>query len=81
MPGLENDVSARIDVVVTLLNKQLSKMILCYLNHPTSGLIQMKKEPILAAIRKHMEKGTTNHISNQQEHNQIVLSSSEGYRI
>ena len=81
MPGLEKDVAAGIDVVVTLLDKRLREMLRYYFNHPTSGLAQMKKELVLAAIRKHMEEGSTNHSSNQQEQNQIVLGSAEENQI
>ena len=56
-------------------------MLRYYFNHPTPGLSQMKKELILAAIRKHMEGGSTNHSSNQQEQNQIVLGSAEENQI
>ena len=52
-------------------------MLRYYFNHPTPGISQMKKELILAAIRKHMEGGSTNHSSNQQEQNKIILGSAE----
>ena len=63
MPRLEKDVSAGTDVVVTLPSKLLMDMLRCYFNHPTSGLVQMKKEIMLAAIRKYVEEGSTNHSS------------------
>ena len=81
MPGLEKDVAAGIDVVVMLPNKRSREMLRYYFNHPTSCIVQIKKEPLLAAIRKQMEEGSTNHSSNQQEHNQTVLDSAEENQI
>ena len=52
-----------------------------YFNRPTSGLAQMKKDIILGEIRKHVEKGSTNHSSNKQEHSQIILGSAEETQI
>ena len=63
---LEKDVSAGINVVVTLPNRRLGDLFCYYFNHPTSGIVQMKNEIMMAAIRKHMEEGSTNHSSNQQ---------------
>ena len=67
--------------MVTLPNKRLREMLFYYFNHPTSGIVQMKKDIMLATIRKHMEEGSTNHGINQQEQNQIILSSAEKNRI
>ena len=41
----------------------------------------MKKEIMLATIRKHMEEGSTNYSSSHQEQNQIILSSAEENQI
>ena len=74
MPGLKEDVAAGIGKVVTLPNKRLREILRYYFNHPTAGLNQMKKELMLAAIRKYMEEGSNqSSSSNQQEQNQTVL--------
>ena len=73
MPGLKEDVAAGIGKVVTLPNKRLREILRYYFNHPTAGLNQMKKELMLAAIRKYMEEGSNQSSSNQQEQNQTVL--------
>ena len=59
--------------MVTLPNKRLREILRYYFNHPTAGLNQMKKELMLAAIRKYMEEGSNQSSSNQQEQNQTVL--------
>ena len=81
MHGLEIYVAAGIDMMVTLPNKRFREMIFYYFNHPTSGLAHIKKDIMLAATRKKMEEGSTNHSSNQQEKNQIVLGSAEENQI
>ena len=81
MPGLENDVLEDINMVVALTNKSLRGILCYYVNHTISGLFQINKELILDAIRKHMEGGSTNHSSNQKEHNQIVVDSAEENQI
>ena len=65
--------AAGIGKVVTLPNKRLREILRYYFNHPTAGLNQMKKELMLAAIRKYMEEGSNQSSSNQQEQNQTVL--------
>ena len=75
--GQEKDVSVGIDMVVTLPNKWLREMLCYHFNCPTSGLVQMKEDIMMAVIGKHMEEGNTNHSSNQKETNRIVLGSAE----
>ena len=73
--GIEKYMLEGIGVVVTLPNKRLKEMIHYFLNQPTSGIVQMKKELMMAATRKYTEEGINYHSSNQQEQNQIFLGS------
>ena len=72
MPGLEIDVGKGVGHLVTRTNGRLREILRYYFDHPTKGLITMKKGLLQDAITKHMEEG-----SNEEQHQTVDCDEEE----